>query len=169
MKTLTEIQQDSRRKAEKLGIEKTCLIKSTNHSFFMTCNLGLGINARLGMEKELKNNKKGVKSLASVMFNSSSAKPSNLIEKLQIYKGLENFSGISSNIFQNCINGSKFSDKFYESLSVDEREKLNELIESFKRRASGAMQEVVAFQHQKNSDSPNKDQEFTFDPKDVTG
>jgi hypothetical protein len=71
IKTLTEIQQDTRRKAEKLGIEKTTLIKSTNRTFYMTCNLGLGINARLGMEKELRNNKKGVKSLSSVMFSSS--------------------------------------------------------------------------------------------------
>lgn len=168
IKTLTEIQQDTRRKAEKLGIEKTTLIKSTNRTFYMTCNLGLGINARLGMEKELRNNKKGVKSLSSVMFSSSAQKSSNLIEKLQIYKGLENFSGISSNIFQNCINGSKFSDKYYESLSVDEREKLNELIESFKKKTSGSPQEVVAFQNSPNQDSPRKDKAFTFDPRDVT-
>jgi len=70
-KTLTEIQQNSRRKAEKLGIDKTALIKSTIRTFYMACNLGLGINARLGMEKELRNNKKGVKSLSSVMFSSS--------------------------------------------------------------------------------------------------
>ena len=137
-KTMTEIQQENRRKAEKLGIEKISLVKSTNRTFFMACNLGLGINARLGMEKELLNKKKALKSLGSVVFGSCGAKAPNLIEKLQIYKGLENFSGISSNIFQNCINGSKFSDKYYESLSVDEREKLTELIQSFKKKATNA-------------------------------
>ena len=153
-KTLTEIQQENRRKAEKLGIEKICLVKSTNYSFFMTCNLGLGINARLGMEKELRNKKKTVKSLGSVVFGSSNAKRANLIKKLEIYKGLENFSGVSSNIFQNCINGSKFSDKYYESLSVGEREKLAELIDSFKKKAAKA-------------ESPNRDMEFSFDPADI--
>lgn len=80
----------------------------------MTCSLGLGLNAKSGMEKELNNNKKGIKSLGSVMFGKAKkgVKSNNLIEKLQIYKGLENFSAVSSNIFQNCINDSKFSGQY---------------------------------------------------------
>ena len=167
-KTLTEIYQENKKKAEKLGIEKACLVKSTNRSFFMTGNLGLGINARLGMEKELKNKKKGVKSLSSVLFGSGPSKSPDLIEKLQIYKGLENFSGISSNIFQNCINGSKFSGKYYESLSVEDREKLNELIDSFKKKTPGMMTDVMAFSNNQSPASPGKEKKFSFDPREIS-
>lgn len=61
-------------------------------------------------------------------------KKKNLIAKLEIFRGLENMVDIPSNIIQSCINGSKFSKDFFDSLDQESREKIERLIESYKRR-----------------------------------
>lgn len=84
------------------------------------------------MKKELVNKKKSIKKSKSI-FKKSKRK-TDLIEKLEIFRGLENLTNIPSNIFQSCINGSKSSADYCNSLSRTSREKLNQLIDSYKKR-----------------------------------
>jgi hypothetical protein len=58
-------------KAKKFGFHKSNKVKSTNHEFLMTSFMSIGVNASKGMQKEMKNKKKSVKSSKRSIFKRS--------------------------------------------------------------------------------------------------
>lgn len=100
-------------KAEKLGFNESTKIKCTSHEIIMTSFLSIGMKAEKDIKKKLKFNKNEKK------INKNEKKNENKltqIAKLEIYRGLENLFDLPSNIIQSCMNGSKCSKDFFDSL-----------------------------------------------------
>jgi len=96
MKESWKNEQDGyKSKAKKLGIHLRNKIKSTNMEFLMTSFLSLGESAEQGMKSELKNKKKSGKT-KSMGFNKEK-RSTELIKKLELFRGLETLSNSSSN------------------------------------------------------------------------
>jgi hypothetical protein len=141
-------------KVQKLNIHKSNKTKATNYEFLMTSFMSIGLNAQKGMKKELKNNKKSVKTSKRALFKGHKTCETNLIDKVEIFRGLENLTNVPSNIFQSCMNGSKKSQDFCNSLSRNSRKRLEQLIDSYKRRLK---------EQTNDPESPVYGQEFDWD------
>ena len=103
-------------KAQKLGISKKNKIKSTSVEFIMTSFMSIGLGAEKGLKQELKQKKKKAKAQKAIFKKDKGC--NSLIEKLEIFRGLEDLQNVPSNIFQwrsysKCCTGSRFRSRSF--------------------------------------------------------